>query len=414
MLGDATLFTRSDEIEEQWALVDAIVAALAARPGRLPELRGRNLGAAVVRRAAAPRRPLVAAALMADGRTDRARSGAASTSRSRQIEPSSPACGASRSATTAQPHQRTSVMTHIAWVPPEWVEAAERTLEGLGERHPSRTVILVAEPGRARRDRRASSRSARSRSATAPSASEVIELTLRGDRSLRAGVGRPAARDLRPAGLPALARRAAVRRDAVGAARRRRRPGDRRLVGMGGAPLPRARGRRSSGRPSRTSRGRARTSGASRSRRAGRRSRAGDPRPRAAGRGGAAARLACLAARPRPAARPSRPASSACGSTARRSRPARATSRHAERPAERRARQARARPDLRAGGLRAGRATLTRGWSGQLVSAGGSRLGAAALGLIAVGVAPRPQSRRSTSTTRSAARSRSRTTRARP
>jgi glucose-6-phosphate 1-dehydrogenase len=26
MLGDATLFTRSDEIEEQWALVDAIVA----------------------------------------------------------------------------------------------------------------------------------------------------------------------------------------------------------------------------------------------------------------------------------------------------------------------------------------------------------------------------------------------------
>jgi glucose-6-phosphate 1-dehydrogenase len=29
MLGDATLFTRSDEIEEQWALVDSIVAAWA-------------------------------------------------------------------------------------------------------------------------------------------------------------------------------------------------------------------------------------------------------------------------------------------------------------------------------------------------------------------------------------------------
>jgi glucose-6-phosphate 1-dehydrogenase len=27
MLGDPTLFTRSDEIEEQWALVDAIVSA---------------------------------------------------------------------------------------------------------------------------------------------------------------------------------------------------------------------------------------------------------------------------------------------------------------------------------------------------------------------------------------------------
>ena len=27
MLGDPTLFTRADEIEEQWALVDAIVSA---------------------------------------------------------------------------------------------------------------------------------------------------------------------------------------------------------------------------------------------------------------------------------------------------------------------------------------------------------------------------------------------------
>jgi glucose-6-phosphate 1-dehydrogenase len=27
MLGEQTLFTRSDEVEEQWALVDAIVAA---------------------------------------------------------------------------------------------------------------------------------------------------------------------------------------------------------------------------------------------------------------------------------------------------------------------------------------------------------------------------------------------------
>ena len=34
MLGDATLFTRSDEIEEQWSLVDAIVGAVGARPAR--------------------------------------------------------------------------------------------------------------------------------------------------------------------------------------------------------------------------------------------------------------------------------------------------------------------------------------------------------------------------------------------
>jgi hypothetical protein len=42
--------------------------------------------------------------------------------------------------------QRTSVMTHIAWVPPQWLDAAERTLEGMAERHPSRTVILVPKP----------------------------------------------------------------------------------------------------------------------------------------------------------------------------------------------------------------------------------------------------------------------------
>lgn len=44
------------------------------------------------------------------------------------------------------PHMRTSVLTHVAWVPPEWREAAESVLEGLGERHPSRTLILFPEP----------------------------------------------------------------------------------------------------------------------------------------------------------------------------------------------------------------------------------------------------------------------------
>jgi glucose-6-phosphate dehydrogenase assembly protein OpcA len=44
------------------------------------------------------------------------------------------------------PYQRTSVMTHTAWVPSEWVEAAEDVLAGLAERHPSRTIVLVPEP----------------------------------------------------------------------------------------------------------------------------------------------------------------------------------------------------------------------------------------------------------------------------
>jgi len=41
---------------------------------------------------------------------------------------------------------RTSVMTHIAWAPAEWQTAAEETLAGMAERHPSRTLLLVPRP----------------------------------------------------------------------------------------------------------------------------------------------------------------------------------------------------------------------------------------------------------------------------
>jgi Glucose-6-phosphate dehydrogenase subunit len=47
---------------------------------------------------------------------------------------------------SAQPNLRTSVMTHIAWVPPAWRMKAEETLAGMAERHPSRTLLLIPEP----------------------------------------------------------------------------------------------------------------------------------------------------------------------------------------------------------------------------------------------------------------------------
>jgi glucose-6-phosphate dehydrogenase assembly protein OpcA len=47
---------------------------------------------------------------------------------------------------SGEPIQRTSVMTHLAWVPTEWVEMAEDVLAGLAERHPSRTIVLVPDP----------------------------------------------------------------------------------------------------------------------------------------------------------------------------------------------------------------------------------------------------------------------------
>jgi hypothetical protein len=47
---------------------------------------------------------------------------------------------------SAETQMRTNVMTHVAWVPEEWVEAAEDVLGGLKERHPSRTIVLLPEP----------------------------------------------------------------------------------------------------------------------------------------------------------------------------------------------------------------------------------------------------------------------------
>ena len=44
------------------------------------------------------------------------------------------------------PALRTSSMTHVAWVPKRWVKQARGALDGLAERHPSRTVLLFPEP----------------------------------------------------------------------------------------------------------------------------------------------------------------------------------------------------------------------------------------------------------------------------
>jgi hypothetical protein len=80
------------------------------------------------------------------------------------------------------PFQRTSVMTHVAWVPPEWLDAAERTLAGMAERHPSRTVLLVPEPDD--EDGLDAELSVRCFPiADRAICGEVIELRLRGDRA---------------------------------------------------------------------------------------------------------------------------------------------------------------------------------------------------------------------------------------
>jgi glucose-6-phosphate dehydrogenase assembly protein OpcA len=80
---------------------------------------------------------------------------------------------------------RTSVMTHIAWVPNKWVEPARKALEGMAERHPSRTILLLPQP-RAddnRIDARAEVERWEVPDTDRGLVTEVVELTLRGSRA---------------------------------------------------------------------------------------------------------------------------------------------------------------------------------------------------------------------------------------
>lgn len=86
------------------------------------------------------------------------------------------------SAATGTAMQRTSVMTHLAWVPREWLDAARGVLAGLAERHPSRTIILIPEPeapGGIDAEVSLVCFPLGDRSVCA----DVLELTLRGDRT---------------------------------------------------------------------------------------------------------------------------------------------------------------------------------------------------------------------------------------
>lgn len=85
---------------------------------------------------------------------------------------------------TEGPDLRTSVMTHLAWVPAAWHEAAVDTLAGLGERHPSRGILLFPEPSAADGiDAKVSVLAFPLRGGRRHVAAEVIELTLRGRRA---------------------------------------------------------------------------------------------------------------------------------------------------------------------------------------------------------------------------------------
>ena len=131
MLGDQTLFTRSDEVEEQWALVDAIVAAWQRDRPAFPNYPAGTWGPAAADE-------LIAATAGSGSGIERATSSEVEredvTARRRRAARCAGFGGVGGRQRRAD--LRTSVMTHLAWVPPEWEEAAVETLAGLGDRHP--------------------------------------------------------------------------------------------------------------------------------------------------------------------------------------------------------------------------------------------------------------------------------------
>jgi glucose-6-phosphate dehydrogenase assembly protein OpcA len=85
----------------------------------------------------------------------------------------------------SQPSLRTSVMTHLAWVPEGWVEPARAALSGMAERHPSRAILLFPEPnaGADGIDAAVSLECYAVPGVEREVCSEVIELHLRGTRA---------------------------------------------------------------------------------------------------------------------------------------------------------------------------------------------------------------------------------------
>ena len=103
-----------------------------------------------------------------------------------EIERQLVALRASASSEGAGPQLRTSVLTHLAWVPPEWEQAATDTLAGLAERHPSRAILLLPQPDAAEDalDATVSLRCFVHGGAERLVCSEVLELRLRGNRAV--------------------------------------------------------------------------------------------------------------------------------------------------------------------------------------------------------------------------------------
>ncbi len=133
MLGDATLFTRADEVDEQWALVDSIIAAWKRDRPSFPNYEAGTWGPA--------RRPTTSSIVMgeAGGAIEcgiRSRSPPPGHTSSDGPPPRELRVADRRPSGGSAPGTRTSVMTHVAWAPPHGKPRRARRWPG------SRSCIL--------------------------------------------------------------------------------------------------------------------------------------------------------------------------------------------------------------------------------------------------------------------------------
>ena len=150
MRGDATLFTRDDEVEAQWRIIDPILAVVGGDETPLPEYAAGSQRAR--RRPAASSRPDTVAGDLV-GSSDRRRSrpgrrlgGAEHNARRHRGGAPPPAPGAARRGRGARARARAEPGRDRR---PRWRGEIINRLEQVGRYHASRTIVCAVEPRRA-------------------------------------------------------------------------------------------------------------------------------------------------------------------------------------------------------------------------------------------------------------------------
>jgi hypothetical protein len=137
MVGDPTLFIRSDEVDQAWQIVDPLLTTWEQRPGAPRRLRGRNVGTPPGRPAHRARRATVANAVAVD----------TWDAQGVRLSDIVAALADLRHQSVGKNAARTAVMTLVAVVPAdEQAYAATRALRALGRHHPARIVLLRPDP----------------------------------------------------------------------------------------------------------------------------------------------------------------------------------------------------------------------------------------------------------------------------